>query len=94
MVRAQVRRKRTLAVLVTAVVTSGIWAVVAKGNAVEVHLIVDAFTAFYVALMLDGNRKRVERRTKVRTLHTAPPAGHLAEEEPFELLEAGGGQRP
>ena len=91
-VRAQVRRKRTLAVLITAVVVSGIWAIVAKGNAVELHLIIDALTAFYVALMLDSNRKRVERHTKVHTIHTAP-VEHFIEEEPLEFLEAGGGQR-
>jgi hypothetical protein len=89
--RAQTRRKRILIGLVSVALGTGVWAVVAGGIAVELHLIVDALAAFYVALILDANRKRTEREVKVRTL--APPrAPSLREAEHFEVLEAGGGR--
>lgn len=89
--RVQARRKRVLVILGATAVVTGVWAVASGGNAVELHLIVDALAAFYVALILDANRKRAERETKVRTLHSQTQRRGSLEAEHFEVLEAGGG---
>ena len=94
MLRAELRRKRVLTLLLSIAAITGIWALAAGGSVVEVHLIVDALAAFYIALMLDVKRRRVEREVKIRTLRPTQPSADLLEPDPrFEVLEAGGGSR-
>lgn len=92
--RAQDRRRKIFAGLVSMAVLTGLWALASGGNVVEFHLIVDALAAFYLALLMDAKRKLVERDEKVRTLHDRlPRAGALEREAGYEYLEAGGGSR-
>ena len=89
--RAQERRKRILGGLVAVALGTGVWALVSGGIAVELHLIVDALAAFYLALVMDAKRKLVERQQKVRTLHApAQPTASFDESSEFGYLQAGG----
>ena len=89
--RAQDRRKRILGGLVAAAFATGVWALISGGNVVELHLIVDALAAFYLALVMDAKRKVVEREQKVRTLHAPAPPVSFDETSEFGYLQAGGG---
>jgi hypothetical protein len=69
--RGQRRRRRILVALVAAVVLTALIAVQLRGKLIEVHLIADAALFFYVALLLEAKRRRLERAAKVRRL---PPS--------------------
>jgi hypothetical protein len=79
--RRQRRRRRILAFLVAAVVLTALVAVQQRGKLIEVHLIADAALFFYVALLLEAQRRRLERAAKVRRLqpsHAELRDRHLA----------------
>jgi hypothetical protein len=87
-IRRARRRRRTIAVVLALVaIGTGIWALLEKGVAVEIHLVSDAVLVFYIALISESKRRRNERSTKVRRL----PARH---DEPayLETAHAGGGR--
>ena len=84
--KAQRRRRIWLIYLGTAAAISGIVAVVKGGTFVELHLLVDAVVVFYVALLLEAKRRRVERERKVHRLRRAAPA----RAEPLARVSAGG----
>lgn len=86
--RAQQRRKAILLGLIGIALVTGVWAVVAGGDGLEINLVADAAVAFYAALLLDVKKRRVERGVKVRRLERQSPA----ESEYFEVIEAGGGR--
>jgi hypothetical protein len=69
--RGQRRRRRILASLVAAVVLTALVAVQQRGKVIEIHLIADAALFFYIALLLEGKRRRLEHAAKVRRL---PPS--------------------
>jgi hypothetical protein len=79
--RGQRRRRRILIFLVAAVVLTALVVVQQGGKLIEVHLIADAALFFYVALLLEAKRRRLERAAKVRRLqpsHAELRDRHLA----------------
>jgi hypothetical protein len=66
--RARRRRKTVAAILVLTALGTGVWALVEKGVAIEIHLVADAVLVFYIALVSETKRRRTERATKVRRL--------------------------
>jgi hypothetical protein len=79
--RGQRRRRRILISLVAAVVLTALIALQQGGNLIEVHLIADAALFFYIALLLEAKRRRLERAAKVRRLepsHAELRDRHLA----------------
>ncbi|MGH2807878.1 MAG: hypothetical protein ACRDKT_11460 [Actinomycetota bacterium] len=66
--RARRRRRTVAAILALIAIATGIWALVEKGVAVEIHLVADAVLVFYFALVSETKRRRSERATKVRRL--------------------------
>jgi hypothetical protein len=86
-IRAARRRRRLIAVLLALVALgTGIWALLEKGVAIEIHLVADAVLVFYIALISETKRRRNERATKVRRL---PPRDEPAY---LETAHAGGGR--
>ena len=88
--RAQDRRRRIFVGLVSIAVATGVWALVAGGRAFEIHLIVDALAAFYLALIMDSKRKLVDRVQKVHALRPRSQEPAYASDPGFEYLEAEG----
>ena len=86
--RAQQRRKAILLGLVCIAVATGVWAIFAGGEGLEINLVADAAATFYAALLLDAKRRRTERGVKVRPLQRPAPV----ESDYLEVIEAGGGQ--
>ena len=86
--RAQQRRKAIFLGLIGIALVTGVWAIFAGGEGLEINLVADAAAAFYAALLLDAKRRRTERGVKVRPIQR--PAA--VESEYFEVIEAGGGQ--
>ena len=80
-------RRVLLLLLLGAAGVSGVVAVLVRGQAIEVHLVIDAALAFYVALLMELKRRRDEKAAKVR-----PLVPNQAREQLFtyEPLEAGG----
>lgn len=80
--RSRRRRRRILVLLVLSAIGTGVWAWLERGVAIEVHLVVDAGVIFYLALMSEMKKRRVERDAKVRSLgprHRAPDLTRTAE---------------
>ena len=89
--RAQDRRRRILVALLAVAAITGVWAIAAGGRLFEIHLIVDALAAFYLALIIDAKRKLTDREQKVHALHARPRTADAFEHEAaYEYLEAGG----
>jgi hypothetical protein len=87
-IRKARRRRKTIAFLLAFVAFgTGIWALLEKGVAVEIHLVSDAVLVFYIALISETKRRRNERSTKVRRLP-------IPRDEPayLETAHAGGGR--
>ena len=88
-IRQARRRRRTIAaVLVLAALGTGVWALIEKGIATEIHLVTDAVLVFYIALISETKRRRNERTAKVRPL---PPRREEATAY-LETAHAGGGR--
>jgi hypothetical protein len=88
--RAQDRRRHIFMGLVVIALVTGVWAVVAGGRLVELHLMVDALAAFYLALMMDARRKLVDREQKVHALHARPSPAAAYEADAYDYVEVGG----
>jgi hypothetical protein len=69
--RGQRRRRRILVAILAAVVITALAAVQQKGKLIELHLIADAALFFYIALLLETKRRRLEHAAKVKRL---PPS--------------------
>ena len=86
-IRRARRRRRTIAFLLTLVALgTGVWALLERGVAIEIHLVADAVLVFYVALISETNRRRGERAAKVRRLPQREEPTYL------ETAHAGGGR--
>ena len=70
--RTRRRRTRIMALLVIAVIATGIWALSGSGAAVSIHLLVDAAAVFYGTLLYESKRRRKEQRRKVRSIARHP----------------------
>jgi hypothetical protein len=88
--RAQDRRRRIFIALLAVAAITAVWALATGGRMVELHLIVDALAAFYLALMMDAKRKLVDREQKVHALHARRPVDAYEGDPGFEYLEARG----
>ncbi len=83
--RSRRRRLRILMLLILACIGSAAWAWFERGIAVEIHLVLDAALIFYLALMSEMKKRRVERDAKVRSL-----AGRRHAPEFARTAQAGG----
>ena len=83
--RSRRRRRRILLLIVLACIGTGVWAWFERGAAVEIHLVLDGALIFYLALMSEMKKRRVERDAKVRSL-----AGRRHAPEFARTAQAGG----
>ena len=75
--RRKRRQRRILVLLVIATLTTGVWAFVERGIAIEINLAIDAVLVFYVSLMFEKAKRRRERGVKVRPLPARPTESTL-----------------